>query len=86
MLVCKGKQRCAKCGGDHRFEDWEDNLQTKCCNCGDQLNVTHGVCEVRNSAVEIQQVNTDNISYAKAVKSVEGQRRMEETDKIKAQV
>ena len=69
-MACKGKQRCAKCGGEHRFEDCGDNVQGKCWNCGGQHNVAYGGCEVRKRAVEIQQVKTvNNISYAEAVKT-----------------
>lgn len=25
--VCKGRQRCPKCGGEHRFEECGDNVQ-----------------------------------------------------------
>lgn len=32
--VCKGKQRCPKCGEDHRVEDCKENVKDKCCNCG----------------------------------------------------
>ena len=38
-MACKGTQRCAKCGGEHRFEDCGDNVQAKCCNCGGQHNM-----------------------------------------------
>lgn len=73
--VCKGKQRCPKCGGEHRFEECRENMQDKCCNCGGPHRVTYGGCEVRKRAVEIQQVKTvSNISYSEAVKKVQGQR------------
>lgn len=63
--VCKGKQRCPKCGGEHRVEECKDNVQDKCCNCGGQHRVTYEGYEVRKRAVEIQQVKTvNNISYA----------------------
>ena len=59
-------------------------MQAKCCNCGGQHNVTYGGCKVRKRVVEIQiQVKTvNNISYADAVKTAQGQKGMEETDKI----
>lgn len=73
--MCKGKQRCPKCGGEHRFEECRENMQDKCCNCGGPHRVTYGGCEVRKRAVEIQQVKTvSNISYSEAVKKVQGQR------------
>ncbi len=70
--VCKGKQRCPKCGGDHRIENCEKNAQDKCCNCGGQHRVTYSGCNVRKRAVEIEQVKmVNNISYAEAVKKVQ---------------
>ena len=36
-MACKGKQRCAKCGGEHRFEDCGNNVQAKFCNCGGSI-------------------------------------------------
>ena len=87
-MACKGKQRCAKCGGEHRFEDCGDNVQVKCCNCGGQHNVTYGSCEVRKRAVEIQQVKTvNNISYAEAVKTrcKDKRERKKQTTSLKVQ-
>ncbi|XP_035985059.1 uncharacterized protein LOC118558667 [Fundulus heteroclitus] len=74
-VACKGKQRCPKCGDEHRVEDCKEKVQDKCCNCGGQHRVTYGGCEVRKRAVKIQQVKTvNNISYAEAVKTVQGQK------------
>ena len=69
--VCKGKQKCPKCGGDYRVKHCRNNVQHKCCNCGGQRRITYGDCEVRKTAVEIEQVKAvDNISYEEAVKRV----------------
>lgn len=35
-VVCKGKQRCPNCGGDHRIENCGESAQDKCCKCGGQ--------------------------------------------------
>lgn len=76
----KGKQRCPKYGGEHRFEKCEE--QIKCCDCGGQHSVTYGGCEVRKRAVGIQQVKTtNNISYGEAVQRIQGQKGIEVTDK-----
>lgn len=57
-------------------------MQNKCCNCGGWHIVIYGGYEVRKRAVEIEQVKAvNNISYAEAVKEVQGQREKEETDK-----
>ncbi|XP_014835679.1 PREDICTED: uncharacterized protein LOC106913655, partial [Poecilia mexicana] len=76
--VCKGKQRCPKCGGDHKIEECKEETQEKCCNCGGNHRVTFGGCEVRKRAKEIVQIKTTkNISYAEAVKNVKEQKTIE---------
>ncbi|XP_014832393.1 PREDICTED: uncharacterized protein LOC106910304 [Poecilia mexicana] len=76
--VCKGKQRCPKCGEDYKLEDCKEELQEKCCNCGGNHRVTFGGCEVRKRAKEIVQIKTTkNISYAEAVKNVKEQKTRE---------
>lgn len=73
--VCRGKQKCYKCGGEHRIEECKENSQVKCCNCGGQHTVTYGGCEVRKKAVEIEKVKKENnITYAEAVRKVQVQR------------
>lgn len=32
--VCKGKQRCSKCSGEHEYGQCSENAKMKCCNCG----------------------------------------------------
>lgn len=72
--VCRGKQRCPRCSGDHRVEECGGNCDFKCCNCGEQHAVTYGGCEVRKKAVEIQKVKVaSSISYAEAVRKVQEQ-------------
>ncbi|XP_037531028.1 uncharacterized protein LOC119408303 [Nematolebias whitei] len=74
--VCKGKQRCPKCGEDHKFEECKEDVEEKCCNCGGKHRVTFGGCEVRKRAKEVVQIKTTkNISYAEAVKSVKEQEK-----------
>ena len=76
--ACRGKQRCSNCGGEHRFEECEEREQLKCCNCGGQHRVTFGGCEVRKKTVEIEHVKKVNkLSYAEAVRRVQGQRGRE---------
>ena len=80
--VCKGRQRCPKCGEDHKLEECKEE-QEKCCNCGGNHRVTFRGCEVRKRAKEIVQIKTTkNISYAEAVKNVKEQ----ETREIKQTV
>lgn len=74
--VCKGKQRCPKCGEDHKIEECKEDVLEKCCNCGGNHRVTYGGCEVRKRAKEVVQIKTSkNISYAEAVKSVKEQEK-----------
>ncbi|XP_035998476.1 uncharacterized protein LOC118564421 [Fundulus heteroclitus] len=81
--VCKGKQRCPRCGGEHRYEECKGDEQMKCCNCGGQHSVTYAGCEVRKKAVEVQKVKMgSNISYAEAVKRVQGQNSGVEARKV----
>lgn len=80
--VCKGKQRCPKCGGEHRIENCGEGVQDNCCNCGGQHRVTYSGCDVRKRAVEIEKVKAvNNISYSEAVKKVQEQRRSDDTVK-----
>ena len=68
--VCKGKQRCGKCGGDHAYGECGDK-ERKCCNCGGDHTAAYGGSPVRKKAVVVQQVRTSrNLSYAEAVKVV----------------
>lgn len=72
--ICKGRRRCARCGGNHEYGQC-DHDQPKCCNCGGNHSVSYGGCEVVKREREIQQVRVQNkITYAEAVKMV-NQRR-----------
>ncbi|KAI2645876.1 Nucleic-acid-binding protein from transposon X-element [Labeo rohita] len=74
--VCKGKQRCGKCGGEHEYGKCSDRDERKCRNCGGDHTAAYGGCPVRKRAVEVQQIRTArNLSYAEAVKSVERDRK-----------
>ncbi|KAI2664043.1 Nucleic-acid-binding protein from transposon X-element [Labeo rohita] len=33
-VVCKGKQRCGKCSGEHEYGKCQEGTKLKCCNCG----------------------------------------------------
>lgn len=69
--VCKGKQRCPKCGGEHRYEECGENVKAKCCNCGGDHNVAYGGCDIRKRGVEVQKVKIkNNISYGETVERI----------------
>lgn len=70
--VCRGKQRCGKCGGDHEYGQCGDSVVRKCCNCGGDHTAAYGGCPVRKKAVAVQQVRSSrNLSYADAVNVVQ---------------
>lgn len=53
--VCKGSQGCSRCGGDHKFDECENVGVKKCCNSGGEHAVTFSGCEVRKTAVQIEE-------------------------------
>lgn len=68
-------KKCLKCGEDHKIQDYRDDVQDKCCNCG-QHRAAYGGCEIRKRVVEVQKVKTtNNLSYAEAVEKVQEQQR-----------
>lgn len=69
--VCRGKQRCARCGGDHEYGKCRQGKTPKCCNCGGEHSAVYGSCEVRKDAIKVQNVRMEEgISYAEALKKV----------------
>ena len=71
--VCKGKQRCGRCGGDHEYGKCEEGAKLKCCNCGGEHSSAYRGCEVSKKAEEVQRVRvTQGVSYAEAAKTVSG--------------
>ncbi|XP_033736414.1 uncharacterized protein LOC117324602 [Pecten maximus] len=54
---CKGKQRCQKCGGDHKVSECE-NTEKKCVNCGGDHSAAYGGCPARKKAIEIIKIQT----------------------------
>lgn len=51
---CKGKLRCARCGGQHEYGKCEKDAKIKCCNCGGEHNAVFGGREVQREAREAQ--------------------------------
>lgn len=67
--MCKGKQRCARCGGEHEYGKCGEGTKPKCCNCGGNHSVAYWGCEVLKKEVEVQQIRLkEKVSYADAVK------------------
>lgn len=68
---CKGKERCARCLGDHAFGKCGKDVPVKCCNCGGDHSAAFGGCEIQKQEREVQRYKILNkVSYAQAVKSV----------------
>lgn len=68
---CKGKQRCARCGGEHEYGNCGQDTKVKCCNCGGEHSAAFGGCPVQRQAREVQKYKvTNQVSYADAAKKV----------------
>jgi hypothetical protein len=61
---CKGKKRCAKCGGAHDYGECGSNV--KCCNCGGEHSAAFDGCQVQREA-QRSRISHD-VSYAVAIK------------------
>lgn len=69
--VCKGKQRCGRCGGDHG--KCGEGAKLKCCNCGGEHSSAYRGCEASKKAAEVQKIRiSQGVSYAEAAKVVSG--------------
>lgn len=54
--MCKGKERCARCGwegGGHVYGKCGEGKKPKCCNCGGTDSVAYCGCEVLKKEVEV---------------------------------
>lgn len=70
---CKGKLRCARCGGGHEYGKCDKDAKIKCCNCGGEHSAAFGGCPIQKQAREVQKYKIINqVSYADAVKKVKG--------------
>ncbi len=68
---CKGKQRCARCGGEHDYGKCGQDAKIRCCNCGREHSAAFGGCPVQKQAREVQKYKiTNQVSYSDAVKKV----------------
>ena len=68
---CRGKLRCAKCGGEHEYGKCGKDDVLKCCNCGGQHSAVYGGCEKQREAKEVQKIKvTYKVSYADAIKKI----------------
>lgn len=69
--VCRGKQWCARCGGEHEYGKCGQGVNPKCCNCGGDHSAGYGGCKVRKHAAQVQNVRIqEGLSYSEALKRV----------------
>ncbi|XP_013885915.1 uncharacterized protein LOC106533973 [Austrofundulus limnaeus] len=63
--VCKGKQKCGRCAGDHENGKCEEGAPLKCCNCGGGHSSGFRGCVASKRAEEVQKIKvTTGITYA----------------------
>ncbi|XP_035984310.1 uncharacterized protein LOC118557929, partial [Fundulus heteroclitus] len=68
---CKGKMRCARCGGSHEYGKCDKDAKVKCCNCGGEHSAAYGGCIVQREARQAQRIKiTEKVSYAEALRKV----------------
>ncbi len=69
--VCRGKQRCTRCGGKHEYGKCGQEVDPKCCNCGGDHSAGYGGCKVRKHAAQVQNVRIqEGLTYSEALKKV----------------
>ena len=69
--ICRGKQRCGRCAGEHEYGKCKEGTKLKCCNCGGEHTSAYRGCEISKKVAEVQRVKiSQGISYAEALKKV----------------
>lgn len=77
---CRGKRKCAKCGGDHAIQECKAE-DPKCPNCGESHAAAFRGCRYFVQAKQVQKVrDQEKISYVEAVKQVTGVRQVGEVN------
>lgn len=83
-VVCRGKQHCARCGGDHAYGKCGEGAKAKCCNCSGEHGAGFGGCIVHKHAVKIQNVRiTEGLTYAEAAPKVKQNEQIQREKKYK---
>lgn len=84
--ICRGKQRCGKCGGeDHEYGQCHQGTSVKCCNCGGSHSAAYKGCQAHKRAAEVQRIKVEEkLTYAEAIKKVDGKRKLE-TQRLQGQ-
>lgn len=85
-VVCRGKQRYARCGGEHDYSKCEQGVDPKCCNCGGEHSAGYRGCQARQKVLKVQNVRVeDGLTYAEALKKVEQETKTKEIEKVEPQ-
>jgi len=76
--ICRGKQRCGKCGGeDHEYGKCNEGTKNKCCNCGGEHSAVYKGCEAHKRAADVQRIRVEGkMTYAEAIKVVNTKRNV----------
>ena len=65
---CTGKERCSKCGGDHKIENCQITI-AKCVNCNGNHSAASKECPRYQKEVQVLKIQTDEkLTYAEAAK------------------
>ena len=65
---CRGKERCSKCGGDHKIENCQITI-AKCVNCNGNHSAASKECPRYQKEVQVLKIQTDKkLAYAEAAK------------------
>ena len=65
---CRGKERCSKCGGDHKIENCQITI-AKCVNCNGNHSAASKECPKYQKEVQVLKIQTDKkLTYAEAAK------------------
>lgn len=67
--ICKGKQWCGSCAGEHKYGKCEREAKIKCCICGGEHTAAYHRCQVSQRAQEIHKMKpAQGITQAEAAK------------------
>ena len=63
---CRGKERCSKCGGEHKIENCQTST-VKCVNCNGNHTASSKECPRYQREVQVLKIKSDkNLTYAEA--------------------
>ena len=69
---CRGREKCSRCGENHKFENCTKKETPSCSNCKGSHSAAYQGCPAYKKAVVVTKVKTtEKLSYAQAVKRVD---------------